>query len=44
MAEIKSRYNIIVKEKSLIQEELIKSEEEKLKISKALIELKIRNS
>ena len=41
---MKNRYNSLVREKAVVQEELIKSEEEKLKVSKALIELQIKNS
>ncbi len=39
MQEMKSKFNDIVKSKTDIQGELIKSEEEKLKVSKAMIEL-----
>lgn len=38
------KFNEIVKSKADLQSELIKSEEEKLKISKALIELQIENT
>ena len=37
--EIKNKFNDIVKSKAELQQELINSEEEKLKVSKALIEL-----
>jgi len=36
---MKSKFNDLVKEKADLQGELIRSEEEKLKVSKALIEL-----
>lgn len=44
MAEMKTRYNDMVKSKADLQAELIKSEEQKLKTSKALIELQIENT
>lgn len=39
MGEIKNKFNDVVKSKTELQQELITSEEEKLKVSKALIEL-----
>jgi len=39
MADMKSKYNDIIRSKATLQEDLIASEEEKLKVSKALIEL-----
>ncbi|CAG9311298.1 unnamed protein product [Blepharisma stoltei] len=42
--ELKDSYNKLVKEKGQLQEQLIKSEEERLQIGKALIELQIENS
>ena len=41
---MKNRFNEVVKSKADLQQELINSEEEKLKISKALIELQIINA
>ncbi len=44
MQEMKSKFNDLVKSKADLQAELIGSEEEKLKVSKALIELQIENT
>lgn len=44
MSEIKNRFNDMVREKAELQNELITSEEEKLKVSMALIELQIENT
>lgn len=44
MGEMKSKFNDLIKQKAELQSELITSEEEKLKISKALIELQIDNT
>ena len=44
MQEMKSKFNELVKSKADLQAELIQSEEEKLKVSKALIELQIENT
>jgi len=44
MAEMKSKFNDMVKSKADLQGELIKSEEQKLKVSKAMIELQIENT
>lgn len=44
LAELREKYNQLVKSKSDLQAELIKSEEEKLEISKALVELQIENT
>ena len=44
MVDMKNRFNEVVKSKADLQQELINSEEEKLKISKALIELQIINA
>jgi coiled-coil domain-containing protein 78 len=44
MAEMKNRYNEIIGSKGQLQEELIAAEEEKLKLSRALIELQIENT
>jgi len=41
--EVKNRFNDLVKSKAELQQELINSEEEKLKVSKALIEIQIDN-
>lgn len=43
LKEIKDKFNDVVREKAELQQELISSEEEKLKVSKALIELQIEN-
>lgn len=42
--DLKAAYNKLLNEKTDLQEELIKSEEQRLDISKALIELQIENS
>lgn len=39
LSETRERYNLLVKEKCDLQGELIQAEEEKLEISKALIDL-----
>jgi coiled-coil domain-containing protein 78 len=44
MQEMKGKFNEIVQSKADLQSELIQSEEEKLKVSKALIELQIENT
>ena len=44
MVDMKNWFNEVVKSKADLQQELINSEEEKLKISKALIELQIINA
>lgn len=44
MQEMKSKFNELVRSKADLQSELIQSEEEKLKVSKALIELQIENT
>jgi predicted nuclease with TOPRIM domain len=44
MSDMKNRFNDIVKDKADLQRELIQSEEEKLKVSKALIDLQIENT
>lgn len=44
LSELREKYNMLVKSKANLQSELIKSEEEKLQISKALIELQIENT
>jgi len=41
---MKNKFNDMVKSKADLQSELIDSEEEKLKVSKALIELQIENT
>ena len=41
---MKNLFNDIVKDKASLQKELIQSEEEKLKVSKALIDLQIENT
>ena len=43
MEQQKERFNSIVKDKVKLQEELIRSEAEKLKVSKKLIEVQISN-
>ena len=42
--ELREKYNELVRSKAELQAELIKSEEEKLEISKALVELQIENT
>jgi coiled-coil domain-containing protein 78 len=44
MAEMKNKFNQQVAAKSDLQEQLINSEEEKLNVSKALIDLQIENT
>lgn len=44
LSELREKYNQLVRNKADIQAELIKSEEEKLEISKALVELQIENT
>jgi len=44
MSDMKNRFNDLVKSKAELQKELIAAEEEKLKVSKALIELQIVNT
>ena len=44
MQEMKGKFNELVQSKADLQAELIQSEEEKLKVSKALIELQIENT
>ena len=44
MGDMKNKFNDVVKSKTELQQELITSEEEKLKVSKALIELQIENT
>ena len=44
MQEMKGKFNDLVQSKADLQSELISSEEEKLKVSKALIELQIENT
>ena len=44
MADMKAKFNDLVKTKADLQQDLIYSEEEKLKVSKALIELQIENT
>lgn len=39
LADIREKYNLLIKEKADLQGDLIKSEEEKLEVSKALVEL-----
>ena len=41
---MKAKFNDLVKTKADLQQDLIYSEEEKLKVSKALIELQIENT
>ena len=41
---MKAKFNDLVKTKADLQQDLICSEEEKLKVSKALIELQIENT
>lgn len=43
LTEMKNKFNELVRAKAELQQELINSEEEKLKVSKALIELQIEN-
>ena len=42
--EVKEGYNNLVREKAELQEELIRSEEERLQVSRALVELQIENA
>jgi chromosome segregation ATPase len=44
LADMKAKFNDLVKTKADLQQDLITSEEEKLKVSKALIELQIENT
>jgi len=44
MRDLKEAYNKLIKEKADLQEELIKSEEVRLDIGKALIELQMENA
>ncbi|KRX05294.1 P-loop containing nucleoside triphosphate hydrolase [Pseudocohnilembus persalinus] len=44
LAELREKFNQIVREKGDLQGELIKVEEEKLEVSKALVELQIENT
>jgi len=44
ITELRDKYNDLVKSKAELQAELIKSEEEKLQVSKALIEMQIENT
>ena len=44
LGEMKQKFNDLVKAKADLQQELIYSEEEKLKVTKALIELQIENA
>ena len=40
---MRRKYNALVEAKAKLQEDLIASEEEKLRVSKALVDLKIQN-
>ena len=44
MQEFRKKYNELVNSKASLQEQLLKSEEEKLRISKALVDLQIENN
>lgn len=44
ITELREKYNQLLKDKSDLQGELIKSEEEKLEISKSLVEMQIENT
>lgn len=44
LADMKAKFNDLVRTKADLQQDLIGSEEEKLKVSKALIELQIENT
>lgn len=44
LGDLKNKFNDLVRSKAELQQELITSEEEKLKVSKALIELQIENT
>lgn len=44
LAEMREKYNQLVKSKSELQGELIRCEEEKLEVSKSLVELQIENT
>ena len=41
---MREKYNQLIRDKGDLQSELIKSEEEKLEVSKALVELQIENT
>lgn len=41
---MREKYNEIVRQKADLQQDLIRSEEEKLEVSKALVELQIENT
>jgi predicted nuclease with TOPRIM domain len=44
LVELREKYNLLVQSKADLQEELIRVEEDKLDVSKALIELQIENT
>lgn len=44
LSTMREKFNEIVKEKAELRQELIKSEEEKLEVSKTLVELQIENT
>lgn len=44
LSALREKYNEIVRQKAELQQELIRSEEEKLEVSKALVELQIENT
>jgi len=44
LSELRVKYNTLVQTKANLQEELIRIEEDKLDISKALVELQIENT
>jgi predicted nuclease with TOPRIM domain len=44
LAALRDKYNDLVKQKQDLQNDLIKSEEDKLEVSKALVELQIENT
>ncbi|EAS00321.3 kinesin motor catalytic domain protein (macronuclear) [Tetrahymena thermophila SB210] len=44
LTEMREKYNQLIRDKGDLQSELIKSEEEKLEVSKALVELQIENT
>ncbi|CAD8184449.1 unnamed protein product [Paramecium octaurelia] len=44
LSTMREKYNEIVRQKAELQQELIRSEEEKLEVSKALVELQIENT
>jgi predicted nuclease with TOPRIM domain len=44
LSELRAKYQDLVKQKAELQQDLIKSEEDKLEVSKALVELEMENT